>query len=202
MHVRRIAIAIVLALSTATTALAQAPGARRDPPQRATRPPPEDRATRLERLYERLAAAKSPAEARRFAASIDALRMRSGSDTADLLTSRAAEAMRRKENDAALKLLDAVVTIDPAFAEAWHRRATIRFLEGDYYHAMLDIRETLQREPRQWGAWAALGRILEQSGDKKAALGAYRRALAVYPQLESVKERADKLAVEVRGRVL
>jgi len=165
-------------------------------------PQPETRAARLERLYDSLAGAASVLEARRFATTIENLRLRSGSATADLLTERATEAIQRKEVDQALTLLDAAVDAEPDFAEAWNRRATLLFQKGDYDRAMIALYETLQRDPRHWGAWAGLGRILEATGDKRRALAAYRRAIAAYPRLESVKDRAARLAVEIRGSEL
>ena len=163
---------------------------------------PEDRAARIERLFERLAQADSAEAANRFSASIEALWLRSGSDTADLLTGRALEALKRKQSDEALTLLDAVVEIEPGHAEAWNKRATLLFLKGDYARSMRDIRETLAREPRHWGAWGGLARILEDSGDERRALDAYRRALAIHPHLPGIKDKIRKLAIEVQGRAL
>jgi hypothetical protein len=37
-------------------------------------------------------------------------------------------------------------------------------------------------------------------GDKKRALDAYRKALAIYPKLEQVREMLERLAPEVDGR--
>lgn len=205
MKLRDVRLLAALLVIVTTAAHAQAPRTQRgDAPRRAEQQRPaeagEDRASRLERLYDRLGRARTASEARRFASSIDQLRLRSGSDTADLLARRALEAIGRKETDAAIELLGAVVDLQPDFAEAWNRRATVFFLKGDYGRSMRDIRETLAREPRHWGAWAGLGRILEETGDKPRALAAYRRALAVHPFLEGLKEKTERLATEVRGR--
>ena len=45
-----------------------------------------------------------------------------------------------------------------------------------------------------------LGMILRQQGDDKQAMVAYRRALALYPQLETVKRAVESLKFEVDGR--
>jgi cytochrome c-type biogenesis protein CcmH/NrfG len=58
----------------------------------------------------------------------------------------------------------------------------------------------LKREPRHYGAMIGLGSILRQQGDDKHAMVAYRRALAIYPQLEAIKSAVESLASEVDGR--
>jgi Tfp pilus assembly protein PilF len=213
----RACLFVMLGLTVPAAAMAAAPGGDHLPlvppktvPLPGARSPssarpvaqPVDPQVRLDRLYDRLAAAKSPEEAEEIASIITALHRQAGSDTAELLTSRALDELKRKDTDAALKLFDAVLAVVPAYAEAWNQRAMIYYREGDYRHAMADLREVLRREPRHWGAWEALGRILEQTGDEADALGAYRRALAVDPQLKGLQGRVDRLAVRVNGRQL
>ncbi|MGQ4273520.1 tetratricopeptide repeat protein [Terrihabitans sp. B22-R8] len=165
----------------------------------ATDESPVSRQGRLDRLFERLSAATSAEDAKRYESSIEALWQRSGSDTADLLTARALELAASDDRDGAMKLLAAALDAKPDYAEGWNKRATLFFLRGDYGHAMRDIRETLRYEPRHYGAWAALGRILEQSGDERRALNAYRRALAIHPQLEGLQDQVRNLANKVLG---
>ena len=64
---------------------------------------------------------------------------------------------------------------------------------------MSAIRETLRHEPRHYGAWAGLGRILQQTGDDRRALDAYRRALAIHPQLDGLRDEVDELVKKLRG---
>lgn len=161
-----------------------------------------DRLARLDRLFERLATAKTAEDAKRFETTIDELWGHSGSATADLLTARAVELVAAEDRAGALKLLDAALEAKPDFAEGWNKRATLYFLEGDYGSAMNAIRETLRYEPRHYGAWAGLGRILQQTGDEKRALDAYRRALAIHPQLDGLKDEVDKLSTKLRGEAI
>ncbi len=57
-------------------------------------------------------------------------------------------------------------------------------------------------EPRHFEAWSALGKIYQSMDDDARALAAYRRALAIYPTMDSVKEAVDRLAPSVDGRDL
>lgn len=205
----RIALIPGLLLAAAPVALAQqAPlrdGAvphadRDDKPNLPEAPPPRSPAATLDRLFERLAAAKTAEEAKGIASLIQRRWARSGSDTADLLMTRAQDALKARELPLAIELLDRVITLEPDWAEGWNQRANALFLQGDPIRSLLDIAETLKREPRHYGAMMGLGTILRQQGDDKRAMVAYRQALAVYPQLEAVKDAVESLKLEVDGR--
>jgi tetratricopeptide (TPR) repeat protein len=154
----------------------------------------------VDALYERLARAKSPEEAKGIAGAIERAQLRSGSDTADLLMSRAVQALQGGNKEVALRLLTSVVTISPDYVEGWNKRATLYFMQDDYVRAVADIAETIKREPRHFGAWMGLGAILKETGEKKRAYEAFKRALVVYPQLEAAQKAVDELKTEVEGR--
>jgi tetratricopeptide (TPR) repeat protein len=105
-----------------------------------------------------------------------------------------------KDYDLALKLLDAVVEIKPDYVEGWNQRATIYYLKDDYGHAIADIGQVLKREPRHFGALSGLGVILQEIGDDKDALKAYRDALKIDPHLEHIPDVVKELSVKVEGR--
>lgn len=202
---RRFPLALVLlalACPVATGGLAQAPAQSR--PDKADAKPVEGKTKRppatLDDLFARLAAAKDASEAAGVANLIERRWARSGSDTADLLMSRAGDALKAKDFPLAVELLDRVVTLRPEWAEAWHRRATAFFLLDDPVSAIADIRRVLAKEPRHFGAWAGLGHIYMSGGDKKRALEAYRKALALHPQMPKLRELVDRLGPEIDGR--
>lgn len=189
-----------LAQNNATPAPAVPPPIDRDETPSARPAPQRGPAATLERLFERLAAAKDETEAKGIANLIQRRWSRSGSDTADLLMTRAQTAMRGKQLELAIELLDRVIGLEPGWAEAWNQRANALFLAGDPIRSMLDIGEALKREPRHYGAMMGLGTILRQQGDDKRAMVAFRKALEIYPQLEAIKSAVDSLKAEVDGR--
>src|SRR6187551_68528 len=148
-----------------------------------------DRTRGLDFLFGALKAAPDEASARHVEARIWAL-----------LMLRAKAAMEAKKVDIALKLLDSVVKLRPDYIEAWNRRATLYYLKNDYTHSLEDIRQVLIREPRHFGALAGLGMIMQDIGDEKRALEAFRKALAVNPHLEKVPELVKSLTEKVEGR--
>lgn len=159
-----------------------------------------DRNRGLDFLFGALKAAPDAASAKHVEARIWALWMQTPSDTAALLMTRAKAAMDAQKADVALKLLDSVIKLRPDYTEAWNRRATLYYLKNDYTHSLEDIRQVLIREPRHFGALAGLGMIMQEIGDEKRALEAFRKALAVNPHLEKVPELVKTLTEKVEGR--
>ena len=70
---------------------------------------------------------------------------------------------------------------NPDFTEAWNKRATIRFMMGDFEASRLDVHEVLSREPRHFGAISGLGMIYMHLGDFEAAINTYRKLESVFP---------------------
>ena len=159
-----------------------------------------DRTRGLDFLFGALKAAPDEVSAKHVEARIWALWMQTPSDTAALLMMRAKAAMDAQQMDIALKLLDAVVKLRPDYVEGWNRRATLYYLQNDYAHSLQDIEQVLVREPRHFGALAGLGMIMQDLGDEKRALDAFRKALAINPHLEKVPELVKTLSEKVEGR--
>jgi tetratricopeptide (TPR) repeat protein len=206
-----LAVAAVLAaplVATAPAAGQSKPEAPAAPPDgtkpRADAPHAErgERAYNLDTLFEALKIAPDEPSAKAIEDRIWAQWMVSGSDTCNLLMGRAKAAADGKDYGLAIKLLDAVVELRPDYAEGWNRRATVYYLQKDYAHSLADIREVLSREPRHFGALSGLGAILQEIGDDKHALEAYRRALAIDPHLEHVGEAVKTLSEKVEGRAI
>jgi tetratricopeptide (TPR) repeat protein len=196
------AFGAVMAIASMSPASAQQP-----PDQDWVQPPSElPRAQRgeptynLDTLFAALKIAPDEESAKAIEQRIWALWMNPGSDTCSLLMTRVKVATDAKDYDLALKLLNAIVEIKPDYVEAWNRRATIYYLKNDYAHAIADIREVLAREPRHFGALSGLGLMLQELGDDKDALTAYRKALAVDPHLEHIPDVVKTLTEKVEGR--
>ena len=161
---------------------------------------PAERPKLLEGLYERLAQAKSPSEAAPITEAIEELWAMSGSDTVDLLMSRATQLANESDVDLSLAVLDAVVDIAPDETEAWYLRAKVKVLAGKPEQALVDLRRALNLDEKHYRAITDLGLVLEQLGAKKEALKAYRQALAVNPYMDDAKAGADALSREVEGQ--
>jgi tetratricopeptide (TPR) repeat protein len=114
-------------------------------------------------------------------------------------TARGVRAMRLARLDAAEAAFTRAITAAPTFAEAWNKRATVRFLGGDDAGALADIRRTLELEPRHFGALSGRAMILERRGEEARALAAYEAALDLNPHLGRVRARVRGLRRAVEG---
>ena len=194
-----------LALAASLTAPAFAPalaepGSWADPPDKLPRAARGDRIKNLDFLFEALKAAPDADSAKLVESRIWALWFASGSDTCDLLMTRVKTANDEKDVKLALQLLDAVIELKPEYTEAWNRRATLHFANKEYGKSLADIRQVLAREPRHFGALTGLGMIMQEFGEDKLALEAFRRALAVNPYLPKIPEFVKSLTEKVEGR--
>ena len=62
------------------------------------------------------------------------------------------------------------------------------------------MQKTITLNPREFEAQSQLGGLLEAYGDKKAALAAYRKALALDPHMTGVDKHTQELARDVEGQ--
>jgi tetratricopeptide (TPR) repeat protein len=159
-----------------------------------------ERSPNIDFLFGALKAAPDDASAKAVEDRIWAMWTNAGNDTTGLLMSRAKKAIDDDDYDLALRLLDAIIEIKPDYTEAWNRRATVYFLKKDYGNSLADLSKVLTREPRHFGALSGLGLIMQEIGDDKRALDAYRKALDVYPRLKGVTEKVKTLTEKVEGR--
>ncbi len=167
------------------------------PPDRLPKVP---RGQDIEFLFGALKAAPTPEAAKAVEGRIWALWMVSPSDTASLLMGRVRRAIEAKNIVLAVKLLDSIVVLRPDYIEAWNRRATLHYMQKDFSRSIEDIRQTLAREPRHFGALAGLGLIMQELGEDKRALEVFRKAIEINPHLPRIPDLIKALTEKVEGR--
>jgi len=82
---------------------------------------------------------------------------------------------------AATSILDDLVDALPDFAEAWNRRAVLRFLTQNYDSAIDDCEMVIKLNPVHFGALHGLGLCHAALGNYSAAIRAFRSALDIQP---------------------
>jgi tetratricopeptide (TPR) repeat protein len=167
-------------------------------PQR--RVPDTRHQSRLDQLFERLAASGNEAEAQNLSEQIARIWTRSGSDTLDLLMERVEQATKSGDHVTAIDILDSVLALKPDFTEAYSRRAAVHYQMKDMDAAMRDLRQTLQMEPRHFQALAGIGLIYQTGGEPRQALKAFREALKLNPHMKGIKQAAERLATTHDGQ--
>jgi tetratricopeptide (TPR) repeat protein len=157
------------------------------------------REARLDQLFADLKRERNEKAAERIAARISNEWAQSGSASIDLMMQWSQKAIEDQKFDVALDFLDQVVTLQPAFAEGWNRRATAHFMMKNFGKSMSDIDRTLQLEPRHFGALSGLAQIMTVTGHKESALEAWQRVLGIYPMLRSAQDQVGTLSEELAG---
>src|SRR5262245_2837884 len=141
-----------------------------------------------------------PARAARAEARLWEMWCRSGVPEVDTLLRRAVEAMERQDWAEAETCCDSMIDRAAAFAEGWNKRATVRYLAGNYEGSVDDCRETLARNPRHFGALSGQGLCHLALGQFRDAAQLFRRALAVHPHLTGARHNLPiALGEAVRG---
>lgn len=150
-----------------------------------------DREALRDRLFERLAAARTEKEGREAEDAI----WRMWVDHPDPAVREAlAAGMRQRDSyewDKALQSFSRVILTDPDYAEGWNQRAFIYFLKEDFDAALADLNKTLELEPRHFGALSGKAMILMRTDRFDEGQDVLRKAVAIHPFL---KERGMLVA--------
>ena len=85
------------------------------------------------------------------------------------------------------------------YAEAWNQRAIAHYSLGQFAEAIRDCHETLEINPYHFAAAAGMGQAFLELGNRASALDAFRRALRLYPDLESVRVQVARLSKSAEG---
>ena len=110
--------------------------------------------------------------------------------------------MERGQLQSAERIFGRIIEREPHFAEAWNKRATVRFLAGNHNGSAEDIAKVLQLEPRHFGALSGLGMIHMHNGDWQNALKTYELAFSIHPYLANVEMIIEDLKKRLKGRAL
>ena len=87
----------------------------------------------------------------------------------------------------------------PDLAEAWNKRATLRFIIGDLDGAIKDCAEVLKLEPRHFGALSGLGQIFMAKQEWALARRWFEETLKVHPHLPAVEQVIRELDKRIDG---
>lgn len=154
---------------------------------------------RLDELFLKLHRTADLVEGRKITQQIRIIWRQTENEIANNLMAHAGWKLFNKRYQEALELLNRTLAAEPAYAEAWSRRAAIFYLLQDYPNAMKDIERTLALEPRHFGALAELGAIYMQLEDFEAAKSALLKALEINPHLAATRQNLETVERRLAG---
>jgi Tfp pilus assembly protein PilF len=155
-------------------------------------------ASETQKLLDELAAASSGEMAKTIIINIQQAWINSHEDSSEKrLMAQALSAMDDGNLVKAERELTKLIKKNPDFVEAWNKRATVRFFNGDFSGSETDVFEVLSREPRHFGAISGLAMINVHMGALREAVKAYEMLLNIHPYAEDAKKFLPKLKKQI-----
>ena len=93
----------------------------------------------------------------------------------------------------AINVFTNLIDLDPLWAEAWNKRATVFYLIGEYQKSQDDINKVLKLENRHFGALAGQGLVNIKLENYEKAIKSYEKAQQIYPSMQSPKIMIEKI---------
>ena len=87
----------------------------------------------------------------------------------------------------AISVFTDAIDLDPNWAEAWNKRATVFYMVGEFEKSQNDIDKVLKLEKRHFGALAGQGLVNIQLQNYEKAIKSYQMAEEIYPGMKSPK---------------
>ena len=155
-------------------------------------------ASQTQVLLDKLARAPSAEAAKKIVINIQEAWINSHKDLSEKqLMSQALSSMDNGNLTKAERELTELIQKNPDFVEAWNKRATVRFFNGDLAGSETDVFEVLSREPRHFGAISGLAMINVHVGALEEAVKAYEMLLDIHPHARDAKRYLPHLKKKI-----
>ena len=104
-----------------------------------------------------------------------------------LMLSEGSTLVKNDKLTEAVNIFTKVIELDPGWAEAWNKRATVLYLLGEFQKSQNDIDKVVELEKRHFGALAGQGLVNIQLKNYEKAILSYEKAQKIYPAMKSPK---------------
>ena len=93
----------------------------------------------------------------------------------------------------AIDVFTEAIELDPTWAEAWNKRATVFYMIGEFQKSQDDIDKVLELEERHFGALAGQGMVNIKLKNYDKAKRSYQKAQEIYPAMKSSKVMIEQI---------
>ena len=93
----------------------------------------------------------------------------------------------------AINVFSEAIELDPSWAEAWNKRATVFYMLGEFQKSQDDIDKVLELESRHFGALAGQGMVNIKLKNYDKAKRSYQKAQEIYPAMKSSKVMIEQI---------
>ena len=108
--------------------------------------------------------------------------------------------VNKQKFDQAIVVFSKVIDLDPKWAEAWNKRATVLYMVGEFHKSQDDIDKVLELEERHFGALAGQGLVNIQLENYNKAIMSYKKAQQIYPKMKSPKIMIKQIEELIRSQ--
>ena len=108
--------------------------------------------------------------------------------------------VNKQKFDQAIVVFSKVIDLDPKWAEAWNKRATVLYMIGEFQKSQDDIDKVLELEERHFGALAGQGLVNIQLENYDKAIMSYKKAQQIYPKMKSPKIMIKQIEELIRSQ--
>ena len=106
--------------------------------------------------------------------------------------------MSQNDLESAYETFTKTINLDPNWAEAWNKRATVLYLMGKYELSQADINKVLEIENRHFGALSGQGLVQTALKNYQKAIESYIEAHKVHPNMKSPLIMIEKLQLKIK----
>ena len=110
--------------------------------------------------------------------------------------------MSQNKLETAYNTFTKTIKLDPDWAEAWNKRATVLYLLGDYQSSQNDIDKVLKLEKRHFGALAGQGLVNIKLENYEKAIKSYEKAQEIYPAMQSPKIMIEQIEQLIKQKLI
>ena len=102
----------------------------------------------------------------------------------------------------AINIFSKVIDLDPSWAEAWNKRATVMYMIGEFQKSQQDINKVLELENRHFGAFAGQGLVNIELKNYEKAIKSYENAQKIYPLMKSPGIMINQIEVLIKKELI
>ena len=106
--------------------------------------------------------------------------------------------MSQNKLESAYETFTQAIKLDPYWAEAWNKRATVLYLMGKYALSQADIDKVLELETRHFGALSGQGLVQTALNNYQKAIESYIEAHKIHPNMKSPLIMIEKLQLQIK----
>ena len=106
--------------------------------------------------------------------------------------------MSQNKLETAYEIFTKTINLDPKWAEAWNKRATVLYLMGKYELSQADIDKVLELEKRHFGALSGQGLVQTALKNYQKAIESYLEAHKVHPNMKSPLIMIEQLQTQIQ----